>query len=149
MTEKTLVTVKSCMNDINNLNESHGITMHKGGKKYTQVVHRMESFRKHFGFDYGVLTEIVTADATRVVMKATITDLDGRVIGSGYAEEIRSQGPVNRTSAIENCETSAVGRALASLGLSGGEYASANELDGVERKTNAMAQQVKQANVKK
>jgi len=71
------------------------------------------------------------------------------IVGTGHAEEIRGQGPVNRTSALENCETSAIGRALAAIGLSGGEYASANEMDGVERKSNAMAEQVKQANVKK
>ena len=55
------------------------------------------------------------------------------------AEEIRGQGLVNTTSALENAETSAIGRALASLGLAGGEYASANELDAVERKTQAMS----------
>jgi hypothetical protein len=41
---------------------------------------------------------------------------------------------VNTTSALENAETSAIGRCLASLGLSGGEYASANEMDAVARK---------------
>jgi len=41
---------------------------------------------------------------------------------------------VNTTSALENAETSAIGRALASLGLAGGEYASANEMDAVQRK---------------
>jgi hypothetical protein len=55
------------------------------------------------------------------------------------AEEIRGQGNVNKTSALENCETSAIGRALASLGLAGGEYASANEMDGVGRKEEAIA----------
>jgi len=57
------------------------------------------------------------------------------------AEEIRGQGMVNTTSALENAETSAIGRALASLGLAGGEYASANELDAVERKTQAMKEE--------
>jgi hypothetical protein len=72
-------------------------------------------------------------------MKASIIDNQGMILGSGFAEEIRGQGNVNRTSAIENCETSAVGRALASIGLSGGEYASMNEMDGVGRKTEAQA----------
>ena len=54
------------------------------------------------------------------------------------AEEIRGQGLVNTTSALENAETSAIGRALASLGLAGGEYASANEMDAVVRKTDAI-----------
>lgn len=144
----TLETVKACMNTIDHLNESHGVKV-KGTKKYTQVVHRMEAFRQHFGFDYGVSTEIITADQTRVVMKASITDADGRVIGTGYAEEIRSLGPVNKTSAIENGETSAIGRALASLGFSGGEYASANEMEAVDRKQNMLNQVKETAPVKK
>jgi hypothetical protein len=57
------------------------------------------------------------------------------------AEEIRGQGMVNTTSALENAETSAIGRALSSLGLAGGEYASANEMDAVIRKTDAIEQQ--------
>ena len=43
---------------------------------------------------------------------------------------------------MENAETSAIGRALASLGLAGGEYASANELDAVVRKTTALEERV-------
>lgn len=148
MTEKTLETVKSCMESIDKLNESHGVKT-AGAKKYTQVVHRMEAFRKHFGFEYTVMTEIVVDDGKRVVMVAKILNREGMIVGTGHAEEIRGQGPVNRTSALENCETSAIGRALSAIGLSGGEYASANEMDGVERKSNAMAEQVKQANVKK
>lgn len=144
----TLGTVKACMDTIDKLNESHGVTM-KSNKKYTQVVHRMEAFRKHFGFDYSVLTEIITADQTRVVMKSSITDADGRVIGTGYAEEIRNVGPVNKTSAVENAETSAIGRCLASLGFSGGEYASANEMDAVGRKQDMLNQVKETAPLKK
>ena len=148
MTEKTLAIVKDCMESIDKLNESHGVKT-AGTKKYTQVVHRMEAFRKHFGFEYTVMTEIIVDDGKRVVMVAKILNREGMIVGTGHAEEIRGQGPVNRTSALENCETSAIGRALAAIGLSGGEYASDNEMDGVKRKSNAMAEQVKQANVKK
>jgi len=87
----------------------------KGGKMYLQVVHR-------------------------VVVKAIVTNKDGITVGSGMAEEIRGQGHVNTTSALENAETSAIGRALASLGLSGGEYASANEMDAVPRKAENIKQ---------
>ena len=55
------------------------------------------------------------------------------IIGSGLAEEVRGSSNVNKTSAIENGETSAIGRALASCGLHGGEYASIQELDKVKR----------------
>jgi len=130
--------LKETMALVAELNASHGVTQ-RGGKKYTQVVHRMEAFRKMHGTDFGVDTHILVDDGQRVVVKANITNMDGAVIGSGMAEEIRGQGNVNKTSALENCETSAVGRALASLGLAGGEYASANEMDSVGRKEEAIA----------
>lgn len=125
------------MDTIAELHKSHGVKQ-KGGKLYTQVVHRMQAFREHHGTDFGVDTSILVNDGKKVVIKAIITDKDNRIVGSGMAEEIRGQGLVNTTSALENAETSAVGRALASLGLAGGEYASANEIDAVDRKTNAM-----------
>jgi hypothetical protein len=48
--------------------------------------------------------------------------LDGDIIATGWAEEIRGQGNVNKTSHLENCETGAVGRALANAGLSGSDF---------------------------
>lgn len=130
--------LNKCMDAVNDLNKSHGVKQ-RGGKMYTQVVHRMEAFRRHFGTDYGVDTQVLVDDGQRVVIKATIINASGIQVGSGMAEEIRGQGHVNQTSALENAETSAVGRALASIGLAGGEYASANEMDAVERKTEAKA----------
>ena len=127
--------------------KKHGVTQ-RGGKVYTQVVHRMEAFRQVFGTEFGVDTKILVDDGHRVVVKAIITNESGIVIGSGMAEEIRGEGHVNKTSALENCETSAVGRALASIGLSGGEYASANEMEAVGRKQqNLNSQAVGSADV--
>ena len=125
--------LKEAMAKVAELNKSHGVKQ-RGGKMYTQVVHRMEAFRQVFGTDFGVDTTVLVDDGNKVVIKAIITNSDGMVIGSGMAEEIRGQGHVNTTSALENAETSAIGRALASIGLAGGEYASANEMEAVPRK---------------
>lgn len=132
--------IMDAMGLVNEFHNKHGITQ-RGGKKYTQVVHRMEAFRTVFGLELGVDTQVLVDDGHRVVVKAIITNQNGIVIGSGMAEEIRGEGHVNKTSALENCETSAVGRALASIGLSGGEYASANEMEAVGRKAQNLSSQ--------
>lgn len=128
------------MSLVQEYSKKHGVAQ-RGGKIYTQVVHRMEAFRQVFGIEFGVDTQILVDDGQRVVVKAIITNENGIVIGSGMAEEIRGAGHVNKTSALENCETSAVGRALASIGLSGGEYASANEIEAVGRKEQNLKNQ--------
>ena len=132
--------LQKAMAEVNDLNRTHGVTQ-RGGKKYTEVFVRVEAFRKAFGTDYGIDTQIVVDDGKRVVVKAVITNATGMTIGSGMAEEIRGVGNVNKTSALENGETSAIGRALASLGLHGGTYASINEIDAVPRKKQAQQEQ--------
>ena len=112
------------------------------GKAYTTVATRVEVFRKFFGFDYAINTELLVDDGKRILMKATITNKEGNVVGVGHAEEIRGSGffptgdkrNINTTSAVENCETSCIGRALSSLSLHGGEYASLNEIEIAKQK---------------
>lgn len=107
------------------------------GKEYKTVALRIQEFReKHPG--HTILTELVEANDTLVIVKATIS-WEGVVIATGYAEEVRTASKINRTSALENAETSAVGRALAFFGLGGSEIASADEV------ANAIQQQNNQA----
>jgi hypothetical protein len=54
---------------------------------------------------------------------------------NGLAFEIDGAGMANKTSALENCETSAIGRALANMGLSGDQRASREEMAKVQRGT--------------
>ena len=108
------------------------------GKKYTAVATRVEVFRRHFGLDYALTTEIIDIVDNFVRVRAKISQ-NGTVIATGMAEENRQQGAVNRTSALENCETSAIGRCLAAFGLHGGEFATAEEV------STAIAQQEKGA----
>ena len=89
------------MKQVNDLNKTHGVTQ-RGGKKYTEVFVRVEAFRQAFGTDLGIDTQILVDDGKRVVVKATILGKEGLTVGSGLAEEIRGQGNVNKTSALEN-----------------------------------------------
>lgn len=98
------------------------------GKEYKTVAKRVDEFRTEHKTDLSIITSIVDRDEDMVVMKAEILDKDGRTIATGYAEEHRAASTINKTSALENCETSAIGRALANFGLGGGEYASADEV---------------------
>lgn len=103
------------------------------GKKYTMVAQRIEAFRKIVGTELGMDMDLIVDDGTRVVIKATIKDKDGFIVATGLAEELRGGAGVNKMACIENTETSAVGRALANLGLHGGEYASIEEIEKAQR----------------
>jgi len=119
-------------------NKSDGVSLK--GKKYTTVAVRMDLFRRNFGA-WGIETDIVNFSHTKgdpVVMRAAIKDEFGRIIATGHAFEIVGQGNVNSTAALENAETSAIGRALAACGLHGGEFASINEIDGADRKAKEL-----------
>lgn len=106
------------------------------GKEYLTVARRINDFRAAHP-DYGVHTEILSIDENTVVCRAVITDAEGRQLSSGIAEEHRRASKINQTSATENCETSAVGRALAFLGMAGTEIASADEVAGAIAQQNA------------
>lgn len=97
------------------------------GKEYETVASRISKFRQSYTDTYSIVTEIIEANDTIVIMKATIS-FEDRVIATGHAEENRTASTINRTSALENCETSAIGRALAAFGLAGTEFASADEV---------------------
>jgi hypothetical protein len=84
---------------------------------YETVESRLEKFWKEFP-DGRVSTELEVCEAHRYVVKAYLyrTYLDQVAYSTGFAEEKDSDRGVNATSALENCETSAIGRALANAG---------------------------------
>lgn len=86
------------------------------GKNYAEVNQRIKAFRM-VEPNGTITTEIIKIDDGVVLMKATITNENGVVIGTGYAQEKESSSFINKTSYIENCETSAVGRALGMCGF--------------------------------
>lgn len=104
------------------------------GRLYETVALRVRKFREAHP-DWTLKTSIIERGVDVVTMLAEIIDETGRLRATGHAEEYRKASQINRTSALENCETSAIGRALACLGLGGTEFASADEV------ANALAQQ--------
>jgi hypothetical protein len=103
------------------------------GKEYRTVGKRIADFRADKP-DYEISTEVLSA-AELVLVKATIKDPDGKVIATGHAEELRGSTNINKTSALENAETSAVGRCLAFLGMGGTEIASADEVVNAQKQS--------------
>jgi len=103
--------------------------------EYETVEQRLSRFWKAHP-EGRVLTDLVFHDERRFIVKAEIYfDRDDMTpVASGYAEEIVGASPVNRTSALENGETSSIGRALANCGFaSEGKRPSRSEMEKVER----------------
>jgi hypothetical protein len=84
---------------------------------YETVEVRLEKFIKDYP-DFRIATELEVVEKGRYIVKAYLykTATDAISWTTGYAEETISERGVNSTSALENCETSAIGRALANAG---------------------------------
>ena len=105
---------------------------------YEPVASRLDRFLKAHP-DARVITDLVHYLSDIAVFKCELW-LEGEIIATGWAEEIRGQGNVNKTSHLENCETGAVGRALANAGLSGSDFTkrpSREEMGKVQRMTES------------
>ena len=102
------------------------------GKDYVLVNSRIKEFRTNPKYENYGLETIKTLDEwfeytdkktgeiiqdNRVEFKCIITNASGKTVSNGTARELMSSSYINKTSHIENCETSAVGRALGFLGI--------------------------------
>lgn len=104
------------------------------GKEYRTVAERVQDF--HADKDHGsILTEVVKHEGNMIIVKATVIVGGNTYIGHGM--EVIGSSQINKTSALENAETSAVGRALAFAGWGGTEIASADEVANAIRQQNA------------
>lgn len=117
----------------------------RGGKKYGTVNQRLKAFRMYFP-DASITIDVIKNERVQVknletevvVMKCSIS-IDGKTVSTGIAEEFREgSAPVNVTSFWEVCETSAIGRSLANLGFSGQEFASYDEIQIAEAKSQTI-----------
>ena len=85
------------------------------GKNYIEVNQRIKAFRMLYP-EGTIETEILFMDDGVITMKAKVLN-DGKLLATGTAQEKESSSFINKTSFVENCETSAVGRALGMLGI--------------------------------
>jgi deoxycytidylate deaminase len=115
------------------------------GKEYKTVARRIADFRSdETWLGYSIQTEVISADDL-VQVRAMIRNAEDRIVATGHGDEKRGSTNINKTSALENAETSAIGRALAFLhgDLAGTEIASADEV------ANAINQQKEYEQVEK
>ena len=105
----------------------NGKTVSIHGKEYATVALRLAVARRNLGTALDVVTKVVSSDDKQVIMQADIF-IEGKHVASGTAQEFRSTSRINQTSYVENCETSAIGRALAMCGLINDSVASADEI---------------------
>ena len=125
--------------EIKKANESIRTTNIKG-KDYAEVNQRIKAFRM-VNPEGGIITELISNEANDAgrhvaVIRAIVTNADGKELGTGTAYEVEGSSFINGTSYIENCETSAVGRAL---GMAG--YGIDTSVCSAEEVGNAITQQ--------
>ena len=101
--------------DIRKANEAIG-TIDVKGKQYAEVNQRIKAFRMVYPTG-AILTEMVSNENGVCVFRAKVYDEEDNLIATGTAYEKENSTFINKTSYIENCETSAIGRALGIAGF--------------------------------
>ena len=86
------------------------------GREYAEVNQRIKAFRMVYP-DGTITTELLSNQNGVCIFRAVVSNNEGKVIGTGTAYEKEDSSFINKTSYIENCETSAVGRALGMCGF--------------------------------
>ena len=105
------------------------------GKEYVEVNERLKFFRATYP-NYSLVSEVIDKTESSILIMASVIDENDNVLATGLAEEEKGSTFINKTSYVENCETSAWGRALGNFGIGlDTSVASANEV------ANAIAQQ--------
>jgi len=91
-------------------------TINIQNKPYVEVNERLKHFRSTY-VGYSLISEVVDINDTSITIKATVFDDKQNPIASGIAQEVKGSSFINKLSHVENCETSAWGRALANFGI--------------------------------
>ena len=128
-----------CINDFKR--SLNGQTINVMGKDYATVALRLAVARRNLGARLNIATEVMHNDKETCVVKATVS-INDKIVATGLAEEKKNASRINQTSALENCETSAVGRALAFCGMTNDKIASAEEVSAAIEQQSKKVQEV-------
>ena len=127
---------KDCLSNVHKVP-----TVNIKGKEYSTVAERHRFLLNYFP-ETRVDEQIFYQDEKRVITKTTLY-IGDTPYAVGHAEEKRDSSFINKTSALENCLSSSLGRCLAAFGLHGSEYASEEELaNAVKQQANAKDKQI-------
>lgn len=103
--------------------------------QYATVEERLAKFWEDHP-NGAVITEIAHRENDTIIFKAYIYfERGGDLVATGFAEEVKDASPVNKTSFVENAETSAIGRGLANCNYQMKKRASKEEMEKVQRRT--------------
>ena len=117
--------LKSAIADFKENLKGNTIKIHS--KDYADVAFRVGMLRKNLGLDATIKSELLYHDDKKVIVRSEIW-IDGKLVSTGLAEELKSSSRINQLSSLEVAETSAVGRAAAFAGLTNDNIASSNEV---------------------
>ena len=93
-------------------------TINIKGKAYVEVKERLKHFRKTYQHEYGLITNVLNHNADSILIKAEIIDKsNGFIVADGIAFEEAASSFINKGNYVENCQTSAWGRALGNFGI--------------------------------
>lgn len=109
------------------------------GRQYKTVAERVAEAHKKHKDNIEIQTKLVSWESGVVIMKAIVIihSKDNTLTYIDYAYEKEGSSTINKTSILENCSTSAIGRALSAAGFAGSEYASADEVAGAIKNQNS------------
>lgn len=112
------------------------------GKEYAEVKERVIAYRKLFPM--GIINTEVNFTDNYVLCEATATNNEGTVLSKGHAREL-----LNKAFALENCETSAIGRCLGFMGLGiNTSIASKEDIEQIDSPSGIFDEPINNANVK-
>jgi|TARA_R100000084_G_scaffold38927_2_gene15708 hypothetical protein len=126
-TDKVIEMAEELMH-INNQMNSQLKTENIKGKPYVNVTERIKAFIA-YKYNYKLETVLLQFTEDYCVFKAIVTNENNEIVSTGHAHELQGNSYINNLSYVENCETSAIGRALGFIGIGiDTSIASANEV---------------------